>query len=91
MVVLKKSRTRSSGFAATRPASSPVNRFPLKTKEVVFEPVEGPLNDRIDEAYRVKYRSSPYLGAMIGVQARGATVKVVPRIPSADRKEQGKS
>ena len=57
------------------------------TKEVVFEPVEGPLNDRIDDAYRAKYRSSPYLGPMIGAKPRGATVKVVPRGLSADRKE----
>jgi hypothetical protein len=59
------------------------------TKEVVFEPVEGPLNDRIDEAYRVKYRTSPYLGSMLGAQARRATVKVVPCGPSASQKEQG--
>src|SRR2546423_8243207 len=25
------------------------------TKEVSFEPVEGPINDRIDDAYRAKY------------------------------------
>jgi hypothetical protein len=31
------------------------------TNEVTFERVDGPLNDRIDEAYRVKYRGSPYL------------------------------
>jgi hypothetical protein len=59
------------------------------TKEVVFEPVDGSLNDRIDEAYRAKYRTSPYLGPMIGAQARGATVKVVPRGLAADRKELG--
>lgn len=49
------------------------------TKEVSFEPVEGPINDRIDEAYRAKYGDSPYLGAMIGARARAATVKVLPR------------
>jgi hypothetical protein len=49
------------------------------TKEVAFEPVEGPLNDRIDDAYRAKYRGSPYLSPMIGARARSATVKVVPR------------
>jgi hypothetical protein len=49
------------------------------TKEVSFEPVEGPINDRIDEAYRSKYRDSPYLNAMIGARARSATVKVMPR------------
>jgi hypothetical protein len=32
-----------------------------KTREVVFQPVDGPINDRIDDAYRAKYRASPYL------------------------------
>ena len=49
------------------------------TKEVTFEPVDGPINDRIDEAYRAKYGHSPYLGPMIGARARAATVKVLPR------------
>ena len=31
------------------------------TKEVAFEPVDGRINDRIDDAYRAKYRDSPYL------------------------------
>ncbi|MBN9519378.1 DUF2255 family protein [bacterium] len=49
------------------------------TKEVTFEPVDGPINDRIDDAYRAKYRGSPYLDPMIGARARAATVKVMPR------------
>lgn len=49
------------------------------TKEVTFEPVDGPINDRIDEAYRAKYGGNPYLGPMIGTRARAATVKVLPR------------
>lgn len=49
------------------------------TKEVQFEPVEGPINDRIDEAYRAKYHGSPYLGPMVGTRARSATVRVLPR------------
>jgi hypothetical protein len=49
------------------------------TKEVTFEAVNGPLNDRIDEAYRAKYRARPYLNPMIGRGARAATVKVIPR------------
>ncbi len=49
------------------------------TKEVSFEPVDGAVQDRIDDAYRAKYRESPYLGAMIGARARSATVKVMPR------------
>ncbi len=53
------------------------------TKEVTFEPVEGPINDRIDDAYRAKYRGSPYLSPMIAGAARAATVRVAPREPSA--------
>lgn len=51
------------------------------TREVTFEPVDGPINDRIDDAYRATYRDSPYLGPMIGARARArsATVKVMPR------------
>lgn len=48
------------------------------TKEVTFEPVEGPINDRIDDAYRAKYANSPYLNPMIGHRARSATVKITP-------------
>jgi hypothetical protein len=49
------------------------------TKEITFEPVEGPINGRIDDAYRAKYKGSPYLGPMIGARARSATVKVTSR------------
>src|SRR5215475_13006474 len=49
------------------------------TTEVTFEPIEGPINDRIDEGYRAKYRSSPYLAPMVGSRARAATIKVTPR------------
>ena len=53
------------------------------TKEVAFENVEGPINDRIDDAYRSKYKDSPYLHPMISEQARSATVKITPRKTSA--------
>ena len=49
------------------------------TKEVAFEPIHGPINDLIDDAYRAKYHGSPYLNPMIGARARSATVKVMPR------------
>jgi hypothetical protein len=49
------------------------------TREVSFEPVSGPINDHIDDAYRTKYKGSPYLAPMIGAQARSATVKITPR------------
>jgi hypothetical protein len=48
-------------------------------KEVIFEPVDGPINDLIDDAYRANYHGSPYLSPMIGARARAATVKVTPR------------
>ena len=51
------------------------------TKEVAFEPIGADLNDRIDEAYRAKYRGSLYLNPMIGARARAATIRIVPRDP----------
>ena len=48
------------------------------TKEVVFESVDGAINNRIDDAYRAKYGASPYLAAMIGAGARSATVRAMP-------------
>jgi hypothetical protein len=41
--------------------------------------VDGKINDRIDDAYRMKYHSSPYLSPMIGKKARAATVRIMPR------------
>ena len=52
-------------------------------KEVTFEPVEGPVNDEIDDAYSAKYKGSPYLSPMIGARARSATVKITPRATDA--------
>jgi len=48
------------------------------TKEVTFEPVDGPINSQIDDAYRAKYRGSQYLDPMIAKRARSATVKIMP-------------
>ena len=49
------------------------------TKEVTFEPIQGPINDLIDDAYRTKYHGSPYLSSMISSRARSATVKIMSR------------
>lgn len=49
------------------------------TKDVTFEPLDGPINDLVDAAYRAKYHGSPYLEPMIGVRARSATIRVMPR------------
>jgi hypothetical protein len=53
------------------------------TKEVTFEPADGKINDLIDDAYRAKYKGSPYLNPMIGARARSATVKIMPRTINA--------
>jgi hypothetical protein len=46
------------------------------TREVAFDAVDGPINDRIDDAYRAKYGNSQYLAPMISARARGATVRI---------------
>ncbi|MEC0180792.1 DUF2255 family protein [Paenibacillus peoriae] len=45
------------------------------TKEVSFEPIEGQINDLIDNAYRVKYNDDPYLNPMIRSRARSAIIR----------------
>ena len=49
------------------------------TKEVTFESADGAINDSIDEAYREKYKGSPYLSPMLKDRARSTTVKVIPK------------
>jgi hypothetical protein len=49
------------------------------TKDVTFEPVDDSITDRIDGAYRAKYKTSPYLQPMISKRSRSATVKIEPR------------
>lgn len=49
------------------------------TKEVTFEPDDGSINNRIDEAYCEKYEESQYLESIISERARSATVKIIPR------------
>src|SRR5215468_5025837 len=49
------------------------------TKEVAFEPVNGSVNDSVDDAYRAKYGAIPYLKPMISARARAATVRIMPR------------
>jgi hypothetical protein len=53
------------------------------TKDVTFEPVEGPINNRIDDAYRAKYEGHQYLLPMISARTRAATVKVIPKEQAA--------
>jgi hypothetical protein len=48
-------------------------------KEVRFEPVQGDINNLVDEAYKKKYNRSPYLSPMISDRARAAAVRIVPK------------
>lgn len=49
------------------------------TKDVAFEAVtDKSMNEQIDNAYRAKYRRSPYLEPMISERSRSATVKIIP-------------
>ncbi|MCL4850516.1 MAG: DUF2255 family protein [Bryobacteraceae bacterium] len=57
------------------------------TKEVLFEPADGQLIDRVDTAYREKYRGSPYLEPMISARARSATIRIEPRRDRGNEKE----
>ena len=50
-----------------------------KTYEVQFEPVEGEINNRIDEAHKKKYGNSPYFLPMIGERAKAATIRIIPQ------------
>ena len=53
--------------------------MPSFVSSEVTRPLDGPINDRIDDAYRAKYNGSPYLQPLIEDPARAATVKVMPR------------
>jgi hypothetical protein len=67
-------RRVGQGYDATERRS---NRRRALTKDISFEPATGAINDRLDDAYRAKYKSSAYLQRMIDTPARSATVKIV--------------
>jgi hypothetical protein len=48
------------------------------TRLVAFEPVSGAINEKIDSAYRDKYRGSRYLETMLGERASAATLRIKP-------------
>ena len=48
------------------------------TKEVEFESADPTVSSRIDDAYRSKYKGSPYLDSMISGRAGSATVRINP-------------
>ncbi|MEC5317690.1 DUF2255 family protein [Brenneria populi subsp. brevivirga] len=50
-----------------------------QTFDVSFQPVSGAINDKVDDAYRDKYRNESYLPDMVAEQAREATIRISPR------------
>jgi hypothetical protein len=49
------------------------------TKDVTFEAVtDKSMKEQIDNAYRAKYETSPYLEPMVSERSRAATVKIIP-------------
>jgi hypothetical protein len=70
--------------AAVRQKAGRINAAGM-TCEVAFEPVDGPINDRIDDAYRAKYKGNPYLPPMIGtapVPRRSKSCRKRPKLRS---------
>ncbi len=49
-----------------------------KEFKVAFDIVTGDINGLIDQAYKEKYGSSPYLNAMITQSSKDATIQVLP-------------
>jgi hypothetical protein len=51
------------------------------TGDVTFVDAKGDLDDRIDDAYRTKYRrySPGIAGSVLTPQARSATIRLIPR------------
>ena len=50
------------------------------TRDVTFARANEALSFRIDDAYKAKYGTSPYLASMIGDRARAATVEILPKL-----------
>ena len=71
--------TASSWYkAALRQKAGRITAAGMK-RDVSFARAEDALAARIDEAYKAKYASSPYLAPIIGKRARAATVVILPR------------
>lgn len=71
--------TRSSWYqSAIKQKAGRINAASM-IWDVNFETVTGSINQLIDEAYRKKYSSSPYLNAMIREQAKAATIKIIQK------------
>lgn len=80
--------TRSRWYQAARQQKAGRIQVAGLTLDVAFAPVDGAVNDGIDEAYRAKYRSSPYIAPMIAAGPRAATIEVSPLNPPSQEASQ---
>lgn len=48
-------------------------------KEVIYEPVIGDFNEKVDDAYKKKYAGESYLASMTRGRAKKATMKISPK------------
>jgi hypothetical protein len=49
-------------------------------RDVFFEAArDSKINEQVDEAYRKKYKGSPYLLPMISEQTKEATIRIIPK------------
>lgn len=54
--------------------------------DVSFTPADAHLQERIDEAYRVKYAGSSYLPPMLATGPQAATIEITPRDTASSTK-----
>ncbi|KIC95906.1 DUF2255 family protein [Flavihumibacter solisilvae] len=48
-------------------------------KDVIFEPVSpGTIQDLVNKAYQTKYKTNPFVPAMISEKAQAATIRILP-------------
>src|SRR5262249_33997622 len=71
----------SAWFRGTRAHQAGRIRAGGVERDVAFEDAASDLNDKIDAAYRTKYRqyAATYVKPMVSPEARSTTIKLVPR------------
>ncbi|MEV8545599.1 DUF2255 family protein [Streptomyces sp. NPDC051572] len=75
-VVLPELRAGVAVMPAVR--AGPRIRIGGTEHEVAFAPADRTVLDAVDDAYRVKYASSPYLEPMLRSGPRSTTIRITP-------------
>ena len=68
-------------FRGTRPRHEGRVRAGGVERDVTFEDVDGAIDDRVDDAYRAKYRryAARIIDSIVSPEARSTTLRLVPR------------